>query len=84
MVREGSTVFTTGDGRTTRTLFATTRQLTGTPLIFHAYVYSGVTGKVVQSCRHRHSRRAGKSGGYYADRCAKRMLAALVRKEARS
>lgn len=75
----GATTWTAGDGRESRTLFASFRQLTGAPLVFRAYVTSGATGRVLKACRHRHSRRAGKTGAYYADRCAKRMVAALAR-----
>ncbi len=54
-----------------RPLVATTRQLTGTPYLHHAYVYWG--GQLEASCLHRHGER-GRQGHRKAQACAGRML----------
>lgn len=60
-------------------LRATTRQLTGTPYIHHAYVYDG--NKVIASCTHRHGERRGAGPGIvHAQRCAARMLRRAIRR----
>lgn len=57
-------------------VYATERQLTGTPYIHHAYVYKG--NKVVMACTHRHGARGG-AGGEKARVCAERMLRKYLR-----
>lgn len=52
-------------------VFATTRQLTGTPYIHHGYVYDG--NVVVRACNHQHGAR-GHEGAQKARACADRML----------
>lgn len=70
--------------------FATTRQLTGTPYIFYAYVYDRETGKVVASCMHRHGERRShnpatgatiRRGDHAAKKCAERMLRRLLKRQ---
>lgn len=62
-------------------VFASHRQLTGTPYIYHAYVYDG--NKVVMACTHQHGERRSHNpitgetknqGGPQAMACAERML----------
>lgn len=60
-------------------VFATHRQLTGTPYIHHAYVYDGI--RVVASCYHRHGeRRSVQRGSISAMACAERMLRRYLRR----
>jgi hypothetical protein len=54
---------------------AVTRQLTGTPHINHAYIYSKITGKVVKACSHNHRHQ------HMAQKCANKMLAKLIEEE---
>ena len=62
--------------------YATTRQLTGTPYIYHAYVYDRASGRPVMSCSHHHrtSGHSNKPGQRLAQECAERMLARQLRK----
>ena len=62
-------------------VFASHRQLTGTPYIHHAYVYDG--NKVVMACSHQHGERRSHNpitgevknqGAVTAQACANRML----------
>jgi hypothetical protein len=59
-------------------LFATTRQLTGTPMIHQAYVYDG--NRVVMACKHQHGRN-GRGGSGKPQRCANRMLDQYLKAE---
>lgn len=43
--------------RSSERYFATTRQVTSVPYVYHAYVYDRTTGKVVMGCTHRHGER---------------------------
>ncbi len=62
--------------------YATTRQATGDPYRFHAYVRDRETGRVVQSCEHDHrttrDRKTGHmrtgQGARAAEACAQKML----------
>lgn len=60
--------------------FASTRQVTGKPMQYYAYVMDRQTGKPVRTCKHRHVSRlrfGGKNGDHYAMRCAEKMLRKL-------
>lgn len=57
-------------------IFATTRQITGTPYIHHAYVYEG--NRVIRACKHPHGARTHR-GAVLAQACADKMLREVLR-----
>jgi hypothetical protein len=64
----------------TERYFATTRQVTGMPSVYHAYVYDRMTGRPTMACTHSHVTRNGAPGQRLAQACADRMLKRVLKR----